>query len=64
MTATGFRAALAGLGHTQASFARFLAAHGHPALDVARSVRRWAKHGPPGEIIVLLSVMRGNNHGA
>jgi len=43
MTPTDFRAALTGLGMTQAAFARFLADHGHPAADVARSVRRWAQ---------------------
>lgn len=58
MTPTDFREALAGLGHTQASFARVLAAHGHPARDVARSVRRWAEIGPPGEVVVILSMMR------
>lgn len=59
MTADAFRAALADLGLTQAAFARLLADHGHPAKDVARSVRRWAKIGPPGEVVVILS-MAGN----
>lgn len=59
MTATDFRAALAALGMTQAAFARFLAAHGHPAADVARSVRRWAQIGPPGEVVVIIALLRG-----
>lgn len=58
MTSDGFRVALADLGLTQAAFARFLAAHGHPARDVARSVRRWAEIGPPGEVVVILSLLR------
>jgi hypothetical protein len=58
MTADAFRAALADLGMTQAAFARFLTAHGHPARDVARSVRRWAEIGPPGEVVVILSLIR------
>ncbi len=58
MTADAFRAALAGLGLTQAGFARLLAAHGHPARDVARSVRRWAEIGPPGEVVVILALLR------
>lgn len=57
MTPTDFRAALAVLGMTQAAFARFLAAHGHPAADVARSVRRWAQIGPPAEVVVILRLM-------
>jgi len=58
MTPDAFRAAIAGLGHTQASFARLLAAHGHPAADVARSVRRWAQNGPPGEVVVILAMLQ------
>jgi hypothetical protein len=58
MTPDAFRAALAGLGMTQAGFARILAAHGHPARDVARSVRRWAQVGPPGEVVVILALLR------
>jgi hypothetical protein len=58
MTPAAFREALAALGHTQASFARLLAAHGHPARDVARSVRRWAEIGPPGEVVVILALLR------
>lgn len=58
MTADEFRSALAGLGMTQAAFARWLAEHGHPARDVARSVRRWAQIGPPGEVVVILRLMR------
>lgn len=58
MTADAFRAALADLGLTQAAFARFLAAHGHPARDVARSVRRWAEIGPPAEVVVILALMQ------
>jgi hypothetical protein len=57
MTPAAFREALASLGHTQASFARLLAAHGHPARDVARSVRRWAEIGPPGEVVVILALL-------
>ncbi|WP_368417163.1 hypothetical protein [Falsiroseomonas sp.] len=57
MTADQFRAALEALGLRQASFARLLAAHGHPAQDVARSVRRWAQIGPPGEVVVILSLL-------
>lgn len=57
MTSIDFRAALAALGMTQAAFARFLAAHGHPAVDVARSVRRWCQVGPPGEVVVILRLM-------
>lgn len=53
-----FRAELADLGMTQAAFARFLAEHGHPARDVARSVRRWAEIGPPGEVVVVLALLR------
>lgn len=58
MTPAEFRAALADLGMTQAAFARVLAAHGHPARDVARSVRRWAEIGPPGEVVVILALLR------
>jgi hypothetical protein len=58
MTADQFRAALAGLGLTQAGFARFLTAQGHPSRDVARSVRRWAQVGPPGEVVVILALLR------
>ena len=57
MTPADFRAALAALGMSQAAFARLLVHHGHPAKDVARSVRRWAKIGPPGEVIVILSLV-------
>ena len=59
MTPQAFRDALAALGMSQAAFARFLARHGHPARDVARSVRRWAEIGPPGEVVVILSIVRG-----
>lgn len=59
MTATDFRAALAALGYTQAAFARLLKSHGHPAADVARSVRRWCQIGPPAEVVVILSLLRG-----
>jgi hypothetical protein len=58
MTAETFRAALADLGLSQAAFARFLAQHGHPARDVARSVRRWAEIGPPGEAVVILAMLQ------
>jgi hypothetical protein len=57
MTPTDFRAALDRLGHSQASFARWLVEHGHPARDVARSVRRWAVNGPPAEVDVILRLM-------
>lgn len=63
MDATDFRAKLARLGYTQASFARWLAAHGHPAKDVARSVRRWCEIGPPGEVVVILRLMGGLSAG-
>jgi hypothetical protein len=53
-----FRAELAALGHTQAGFARLLSSLGHPAKDVARSVRRWAEIGPPGEAVVILRLLR------
>ena len=58
MNAETFRAALANLGYSQAAFARFLATHDHPAADVARSVRRWAQIGPPGEVVVILALLR------
>jgi hypothetical protein len=58
VSADQFRAALAGLGMTQAGFARLLASRGHPAQDVARSVRRWAEIGPPGEVVVILTLLR------
>lgn len=61
MSPQAFRDALAALGMTQAAFARFLAAHGHPAKDVARSVRRWAEIGPPGEVVVILNMMHRMN---
>lgn len=57
MTPTDFRAALATLGHTQASFARWLTSMGHPTADVARSVRRWCQVGPPGEVVVILRLL-------
>jgi hypothetical protein len=53
-----FRAELAALGHTQAGFARLLSSLGHPAKDVARSVRRWCEIGPPGEAVVMLRLLR------
>jgi len=58
MSAEAFRSALAALGMTQAAFARLLTQHGHPARDVARSVRRWAEIGPPGEVVVILSMLQ------
>lgn len=58
MTAAAFRTALDDLGYSQAAFARFLAAHGHDAADVARSVRRWCQIGPPAEVVVILSLLR------
>lgn len=61
MTPTEFRVALAALGFTQAAFGRFLAQHGHPAADVARSVRRWCQIGPPGEVVVILNLMQRYN---
>lgn len=57
MTPAAFRAALASLGYSQVGFARWLTAHGHPAADVARSVRRWCQHGPPGEVVVILRLL-------
>jgi hypothetical protein len=44
---------------THEGFAEFLAEHGHPARDVARTVRHWTKIGPPSEIVVILSLLRG-----
>lgn len=58
MTAQAFRDALAALGYSQAAFARLLTEQGHPARDVARSVRRWAEIGPPGEVVVILALLR------
>jgi uncharacterized protein YdcH (DUF465 family) len=58
MTAEEFRAELASMKVTQASFARILKLYGHPAEDVARSVRRWAQNGPPGEVVVILALLR------
>jgi DNA-binding transcriptional regulator YiaG len=52
MTAEAFRAALAGLGMTQAGFARL-------ALVDGRTVRRWAlgERDIPGPIVALLRLM-------
>lgn len=47
MSADEFRAALAGLYMSQTRFAEFV------KVD-PRTVRRWAKEGPPNEIAVLL----------
>lgn len=58
MSPDAFRAALAELGMTQLGFGRFLTSHGHPAVDVARSVRRWCQHGPPGEVVVIVALLR------
>ncbi len=58
MSPQAFRDALAALGLSQAAFGRLLVAHGHPARDVARSVRRWAEIGPPGEVVVILALLR------
>lgn len=58
MTPDAFRAALAELGYSQSGFARLLTLHGHPARDPARSVRRWCEIGPPGEVVVILSLLR------
>ena len=61
MTGPEFALALEGLfpgeGRGQSAFARWLRDHGHPARDVARSVRRWAQIGPPGEVLVILRLM-------
>jgi hypothetical protein len=57
VSATEFRSAIAALGFSQAAFARFLTQHGHPAKDVARSVRRWAEIGPPAEVVVILALL-------
>ncbi len=59
MTPTEFRAALSDRGLTQAAFARWLVEHGHTAqpATVARSVRRWAEIGPPGEVVVILRLL-------
>ncbi len=61
MTPEAFRAALAGLGYTQAEFGRLLVGLGHPAVDVPRSVRRWCKPGgpgAPGEVDVIIALLR------
>ncbi len=58
MSADEFRAVLASMKVSQASFARILQLYGHPAADVARSVRRWAQIGPPGEVVVILNLLR------
>jgi DNA-binding transcriptional regulator YiaG len=52
MTADQFRAALAGLGMTQAGFARV-------ALVDARTVRRWAlgERDVPGPVVALLRLL-------
>lgn len=62
MTADEFRAALlrwatAASPTGQAEFARILTRHGHPAADVARSVRRWAQIGPPAEVDVIIALL-------
>lgn len=60
MTPSAFRAALAALGYSQAAFARLLVSYGHPAKDVARSVRRWAQEGgpgAPGEVAVIVALL-------
>ena len=59
MTAADFRAALDDASLTQAAFARWLVEHGHTAqpATVARSVRRWAEIGPPGEVVVILRLL-------
>ena len=57
MTPSDFRLTLASLGYSQAGFARWLTSMGHPAADVARSVRRWCQHGPPGEVVVILRLL-------
>lgn len=58
MTADEFRAALLDLSLSQNAFARVLVDMGHPAKDVARSVRRFAKNGAPSEIAVILNIMK------
>lgn len=60
MTPHRFRAALADLGLTQAAFGRLLIELGHPAKDVARSVRRWCDldgPGAPGEVDVIVALL-------
>lgn len=57
MTAEEFRTALGRHAPSQLAFARLLTALGHPAKDVARSVRRWCRNGPPGEIVVVLRLL-------
>lgn len=59
MTHDEFRAALDDAGLTQAAFARWLVEHGHTAqpATVARSVRRWAEVGPPGEVVVIMRLL-------
>ena len=55
MTPDQFRAALAGLGLTQAGFARI-------ALVDARTVRRWCEgsRAVPGPVVALLRLMAEN----
>lgn len=57
MTGEEFRVALGRVAPSQLAFARLLTALGHPARDVARSVRRWCQIGPPGEVVVVLRLL-------
>jgi len=58
VTPEEFRAELAALGFSQLGFGRWLSEHGHPARDVGRNVRRWCQVGPPGEVVVILRLIR------
>lgn len=58
MTGAEFRAALTEAGFTMASFGRFLAEHGDPALDITRKVEWWCKNQPSGYGIVALNLVR------
>lgn len=60
MTPSEFRAALASLHLSQRGFAHLLVERGHTAQPstVERSVRRWCEVGPPGEAVVILSLLR------
>lgn len=57
MTGEEFKVALGRVAPSQLAFARLLTDLGHPAKDVARSVRRWGQIGPPGEIVALLRLL-------
>jgi len=55
--AAAFRTVVQGLGFTQASFSRFLDNHGRPTRYNASVVQRWAKSGPPPDVVVILAML-------